>query len=81
MSTSTPVRPARRQHRGNPVTGRHSHQAPGQYAHTRAPSTVSPAQFVEPPHTRALPEQHHPIADHSDTAMRRLRTPFEPGPA
>lgn len=67
MSTSTPVRPTRRQHRGNPVTDQRPRPAP--------------AQFVEPAHTRALPEQHHPIADHSDTAMRRLRTPFEPDPA
>ncbi len=51
MSTSTPVRPARRQHRCDPVTDR--------------PLRPVPAQLVEPAQTRALPEQHQPIADHS----------------
>jgi hypothetical protein len=66
------VRTALRQRHDMPGTGRRSQHAP---------DSVIPVQFVEPEHTRILPEQHHPIADHSDAAMRRLRTPFDLNPA
>ncbi|GAB3554482.1 hypothetical protein J2S53_003764 [Actinopolyspora lacussalsi] len=44
------------------------------------PETVSTVQFIEPAHTRELPEQYSPVADHSDAAMRGLRTPFDTDP-
>jgi hypothetical protein len=77
MTTSTSARPAPRQHRDRPGTARRSRQASAPCGHTRAPSTVSPVQFVAPEHAQTVPEPHQPIADHSEAGMRRLRTPFD----
>ncbi|KMS66384.1 hypothetical protein ACZ91_68940 [Streptomyces regensis] len=48
------------------------------------PHTVHPVQFLEPARPRASAETSPtsapaspPQADHSEAAMRRLRTPFE----
>ncbi|MGW3471158.1 hypothetical protein ACWDKQ_22475 [Saccharopolyspora sp. NPDC000995] len=81
ITTSTSLHRPRRQHRGGPAPDRFSDRVPPTGGCTHAPSSVSPVHFAEPEHTRAVPEQHHPIADHSDAGMRRLRTPFETDPA
>ncbi|PRW63746.1 hypothetical protein CEP50_09055 [Actinopolyspora mortivallis] len=68
ISTSTPSR-HRPRHRGPTDPDR------------RGPSTVGPVQFLEPAHTHAGAEQPpRPRADHSETTMRRLRSPFDPDP-
>lgn len=83
ITTSTPLRPRGSQRRSTSVTDRFPR--PSDHVARRAPdahgaSTVSPVQFIEPEHSRATPEQYHPIADHSDVGMRRLRTPFDLDP-
>ncbi len=54
-----------------------SHSASRHAAGHRAPSTVTPVQFIPPEQARE-PEQHSTTADHSDATMRTLRTPFDP---